>query len=300
MSEREGTGRGPVIGGYKVLRDAAGEGVDQLPPPAGGKLVIALTPPARDGLAALRGEIRDVPPRETLMLLWEDRHGRRRLDGCDGVLVMGCGAEAPWLPERWDLGVFPTGLELPHLERWFDYAFSMIDALANRGDVPPDSERGHPMAPQPRELVAHAHRIVRHLGLPNPPIETRGPMTRAGCRADLEDVLQHLRRNLSAAPRPDGVEGGCWLWWQGHRHNIPKGNVYKLLAFMWGRDSAGYDALEGPVFDDPVQPQTIRSLANKLNKVLKKVGVPWRLSADSTLRQLTKHHTKQMGQSPRT
>jgi hypothetical protein len=101
-------------------------------------------------------------------------------------------------------------------------------------------------------------------------------------------------------PRVDGVEGGCWLWWQGSRHNIPKGNVYKLVAFMWEQDSASYDALGGPVFEDPVQPQTIRSLANKVNVALKKVGVPWRLSTDSTLRQLTKHRTKETGQSPRT
>jgi hypothetical protein len=169
-------------------------------------LVIALTPPARDGLAELRGEIRDVPQREALMLLWEDRQGRRRLDACDGVLLAGHGAEAPWLPGRWGPGVFPTGLELPHLERWFAYAFTMIDALADRGDIPPDSEQGHPMAPQPRELVAQAHRIVRHLGLPNPPIEWRGPMTRMGCRAELEDVFSFLRRNLSAAP-PAGAAG---------------------------------------------------------------------------------------------
>jgi hypothetical protein len=207
MSEREGTDCEPVINGYQVLRDAPAEQGARLPRPAEGKLVIAGSGPALDGVAALRGGHEVVPSSEFLALLWKDRRGKRHLGRCpDGVLVMGCGREAPWLPEGWELDVFPAGLELPHLERWFAYALSMTDALADRKDIPCDSERGHPKAPQPRELVAHAHRIVRHLRLPNAPSEPRGPMTRAGCRAELEDVLQFLRQNVSAAP-PAGAAG---------------------------------------------------------------------------------------------
>jgi hypothetical protein len=132
---------------------------------------------------------------------------------------------------------------------------------------------------------------------------------RVGVEAALERVLEmdlsgadggpspggsQLHDNALSAGSPsrpahaDGVEGGCWLWWQGTRFDIPKGNVYKMLAFMWGRDSAGYDDLEREVFEDPVEPQTIRSLASKVNNALKKVGIPWRLTTDSTTRQLTK------------
>jgi hypothetical protein len=89
-------------------------------------------------------------------------------------------------------------------------------------------------------------------------------------------------------PRPDGVEGGCWLWWKGKRHDIPKGNVFKLLAFMWDRDSASYDALVGPVFDDPVEPQTLRSLANKANNAIAGIGLPWKFSTNSVSRLMTK------------
>jgi hypothetical protein len=88
--------------------------------------------------------------------------------------------------------------------------------------------------------------------------------------------------------RPNGVEGGCWLWWEGKRHDIPKGVVYRLIAFMLGRDSAPYDDLEGDVFEDAVLPGTVRARTSEVNRVLKKIGVSWRLQADATGRILTK------------
>ena len=97
---------------------------------------------------------------------------------------------------------------------------------------------------------------------------------------------------LAAAPAPvqppDGPDNGRWLWWNGKRTAVPKGTVYRLLAFMWDRDSASYDSLEtAKVFDSAVAPQTVRSYANKANNALPP-GFPWRLSADSVSRQLTK------------
>src|SRR5262249_27442287 len=52
---------------------------------------------------------------------------------------------------------------------------------------------------------------------------------------------------------PDGPEGGRWLWWKGKRHDIPAGVAYRMIEFMWNRDSASYDELVGKVFDDPVE-----------------------------------------------
>jgi hypothetical protein len=89
--------------------------------------------------------------------------------------------------------------------------------------------------------------------------------------------------------KPDGPEGGCWLWWRGKRHDVPKGVVYLLLAYMWDRDSASYDALVGPVFELDVAPATVRARATDVNKELKRNGIPWRLKTDSVSRQLTKH-----------
>jgi hypothetical protein len=103
-------------------------------------------------------------------------------------------------------------------------------------------------------------------------------------RALLEAAVVKGGATKSPAPPdpnpPDGPEGGCWLWWQEKRHDVPKGTVYRLLAYMWDRDSASYEDLDGPVLDGDVLPQSIRSLTSKTNKVLRKVGVPWRLTAD--------------------
>ena len=89
-------------------------------------------------------------------------------------------------------------------------------------------------------------------------------------------------------PHPDGLEGGRWLWWKNERHEVAKGAVYRLLEYMWDRDSASYDALEDArVFESAVAPQTVRSYANKAKNALPS-GFPWQLSADSVARQLTK------------
>jgi hypothetical protein len=87
---------------------------------------------------------------------------------------------------------------------------------------------------------------------------------------------------------PDGPEGGRWIWWKDERHSVPKGTVYRLLTYMWNRDSASYDALEhDEVFDSAVARQTVRSYTSKANTALPP-GFPWRLSADSVTRQLCK------------
>jgi hypothetical protein len=101
------------------------------------------------------------------------------------------------------------------------------------------------------------------------------------------EQLHELVRDLQET-HPDGPEGGRWLWWKNKRHKVPKGTVYRLLAHMWGRDSASYDSLvKDEVFDSAVAPQTVRSYANKANNALPR-GFPWRLSADSVNRQLTR------------
>jgi hypothetical protein len=89
-------------------------------------------------------------------------------------------------------------------------------------------------------------------------------------------------------PHPDGPEGGRWVWWKNKRYDVPKGTVYRMIEYMWNRDSADYNDLIGPVFDDSVEPQTIRSCANKVKKALLRAGVPWRLKTDSVTRFITK------------
>jgi hypothetical protein len=105
--------------------------------------------------------------------------------------------DATWLPEGWTMDVFPAGWTLPHLEAWFRYALYMAKYLyPNRPDIRPDSDESPSYAPTPRELVAHGHLIVRHLGLAGSPAEPREKMDQAGCIADLRDVLVFLRRSI--------------------------------------------------------------------------------------------------------
>jgi hypothetical protein len=61
---------------------------------------------------------------------------------------------------------------------------------------------------------------------------------------------------------------------------------------MWDRDSAEYDSLEGPVFEDgAVLPATMRARASEANQVLRKIGIPWKLKPDANARILTKQAT---------
>lgn len=90
----------------------------------------------------------------------------------------------------------------------------------------------------------------------------------------------------------DGPMGGRWLWYKGSRHPIPGGVTYRLLDYFWNRDYASYDSLWAapayPVFDDPVSAQTIRSRASDLNKILRRIGIPWLLRCNSPNRFLAK------------
>jgi hypothetical protein len=132
-------------------------------------------------------------------------------------------------------------------------------------------------------------------------------MDLSGCEAELRDVLGFFRRALQpsdalsgrpanaetdqdeAQSQPDGPYGGCWLWWQGKRHDIPKGAVYRLLEFMWNKDYARYEMLAKEVFDLDVTDGTIRARVSEVNKkVLEKFGVSWRLSTNSSNRYVTK------------
>jgi hypothetical protein len=96
------------------------------------------------------------------------------------------------------------------------------------------------------------------------------------------------------ASRPDGPEGGRWLWWNGKRYDVASGVVYRLIKYMWTRESASYDDLfDAQVFDKDVFPSTIRARASDVNREMKRIGVPLRLSTNSVNRYLTKDASKQ-------
>ena len=90
------------------------------------------------------------------------------------------------------------------------------------------------------------------------------------------------------ADHADGPEGGSWVWWKGERHDVPEGVVYRLIVHFWDRDWATYAALCENVFLGEVEDQTFRSKLSEASKVLKRIGVPWRLKANARERIATK------------
>lgn len=82
-------------------------------------------------------------------------------------------------------------------------------------------------------------------------------------------------------PHPDGPQGGRWVWWKGDRHEVPAGNISRLIAHFWRRTCEKYVNLTGPVFKDAVYDQTIRSTVSKTNAVLRRIGIGWGLIANS-------------------
>ena len=113
-----------------------------------------------------------------------------------------------------------------------------------------------------------------------------------GTRTRLEHSLPKPGATPSTTEHPqDGPVGGCWLWWKGKRHHVPKGVCYSLIDYMWKRDFASYRDLEGAVFDGAMEEQTIRARCCDLNRELRKIGVPWKLSTDAKSQYVLKRDT---------
>ncbi len=126
-----------------------------------------------------------------------------------------------------------------------------------------------------KEMLLHSHSTPDNPHRETPPCSSVHP-------------IQPLLPPPQPKEGPDGPEAGRWLRWNGKRHEIPAGVVYRLIAFMWSKEWAGYDSLDGPVTDGEYLPSSLRSLVSKVNGVLRKTGVPWRLKTDSKARTLTK------------
>jgi pyrimidine deaminase RibD-like protein len=181
---------------WEVVEDAPAERISYLPPPAAGRFVVALSPPAVDGIAAMRGEPLEAACRPELALLWTNARGEQVLSPTgEGLLLGHHRGEATWLPDGWEMDVFPAGWTLAHVEAWFNLALNFAK-VEPRGDIPAGSDASPSYLPTPRGLVTHAHLIVRHLGLPNSSGEPRGVLDRAGCIAELRDLLLFFRRSL--------------------------------------------------------------------------------------------------------
>ncbi|MFO0824466.1 MAG: hypothetical protein U0792_15340 [Gemmataceae bacterium] len=164
-------------------------------------------------------------------------------------------------------------------------------------------ERGSILAP-PEEIVANWRSLVeelwdmaRHVGgadHPPPNLPTVDSEARALSAIDcLRRWVIEVRKPPPPPPggssHPDGPDGGRWVWWKGKRHDVPKGVVFRLIEYMWGRDSAPYATLmDEIVWDSNVAPQTVRARVSEANNNLKRIGIPWKLTADTVSRHVTK------------
>ncbi len=85
-------------------------------------------------------------------------------------------------------------------------------------------------------------------------------------------------------PRPDGPEPPRHLWWKGTRYEIGKRRsrrLWRLLSYMWDRESATFEELTGSKlpWEDAVQDSAYGSAVNRLNNFLP-LNFPWRLAIE--------------------
>jgi hypothetical protein len=144
----------------------------------------------------------------------------------------------------------------------------------------------------PRDLAWEVLRrqVILFVAAYNPEHKTKlihSPSLDVGLRIELADALDRAEPDVPPAPGPSGLQGA-----ERQRQTIlsklSKGNVRELVEYMWDKDQATYEKLEGPVFDGPVLPQTVRALTSEASKQLKKAGVGWRLKACSRSGLVTK------------
>jgi hypothetical protein len=194
----------PVPDGWTFIRDATEDELKGVPPPAAGRYVVVGRP---EGLGG--GSV--------MAILLADRAGNPALiTGTDWRTCFDDPKLTPWLPEEWEMMLYPTGLGLPNLEEWFrvvventeaktpfgsDYLFRMgnADESFNRGE----SRFGVPQCPTVRGMVRHAHKIIKHLRLTGGPPEPVNPLAD---RASYITHLEHVRDFLRQARAGSGAE----------------------------------------------------------------------------------------------
>src|SRR5262245_27743214 len=89
-----------------------------LPAPAVGRFVIAREPPTGNGEAEMCGEEHCLPRRKILALQWPDHAGQEVIYPTEGLLLMHGRTAATWLPDGWEIAVYPAGWTRLHIDRW--------------------------------------------------------------------------------------------------------------------------------------------------------------------------------------
>jgi hypothetical protein len=213
----------------EIIREADAELIDSFPAPAIGRLVLVSRPSTSVESSLLDGG--ELPPdqNEHLALAWTDENGHEIVRSTDGFLVGSCHAQAQWLPDSWEMEVFPAGWTLPHLEAWFTYAIR-VARIPDRPDLTGRSNPDQADIPNPRGLVAHAHLILRHLAIPASPKEPKIAIDQPGCIAELREVWEFIRNAVPPIhceehlPAFDGVHD-CLSYLKQVTPSWPKMNI---------------------------------------------------------------------------
>jgi hypothetical protein len=199
------------------IEDAPPELTRDLPQPIEGKFVLVDRHPAlawdvEDGAGS--GPMWAVPTKAAAKkpqgLEERSNQVRRVVRKIDyHYLIRGGRSDAKWLPEDWEMDVYPIGKTLTHLEGWFKYALDQLRKPEPDGCRPP-------YVPTHRQLFDHTYLLVKWLGLPDSPSKPIAPRDASDCRDELQSVRDFFRRALAGA---DGQEAKQLpvIWQYGER-----------------------------------------------------------------------------------
>ena len=196
------------------------------------------------------------------------------------------GNAGSWLPADWRMAVAPLGYTPAHLRRWFAVAkaYANFNQPAGGMTVPP--------VPSPRELVAHAWLILRHL-IPHRdcPAEPVVEMNMAGCVGKLREaehfIIDRLKVDarpaaVAATVQPDGPVGLDRFHWRGRSVRV-SGRQYSLLAALFKNDdkTATVDDIMHAVYgdDDSGREEALRKIVSRLNEAFADAGVEGEVEA---------------------
>lgn len=89
---------------------------------------------------------------------------------------------------------------------------------------------------------------------------------------------QPVAATLNDGPGADGQS----VVYRGVRYNCPKGQVYNLIALMWGREKASYDEVNQALDEPGLSRARIKDICSKASKILESAGIDWRISNRSS------------------
>jgi hypothetical protein len=124
-----------------------------------------------------------------------------------------------------------------------------------------------------------------------PFVLAQAPYSQQKYRKELEDALSEYLEPLGypVTKHPDGPEDGRWLWWDGEHYPIPEGQAYRIVDFMWHRETASFYHLIRKTFKSSGSNEAVSTAVNRVNNALRGIpGFPWKLTTSGVNRMIKK------------